>query len=192
MTNSEIEAIRRTYPRIVSKDQVYRICHISKATALYLLQSGLIPCVDSGKKTRRYRVELDDVIAYLQNREIDPFSYKPPENYYVAKSHPASPHHKQAHIPNDLIPGARSFFEDKLQKFNDVLTTTQVSKFLGYSKTTVVNWYEKQEIKCFFIKNKLIFPKEYLIDFIVSDRCNYIHLKSNRHIALIKEYLSAE
>ena len=76
MDNLEIEAIRRTYPRIVSKDQVYRICHISKATALYLLQSGLIPCVDSGKKTRRYHVELEDVIAYLQNREIDPFSYK--------------------------------------------------------------------------------------------------------------------
>lgn len=28
MTNSEIEAIRREYPKIVSKDQLYRICHI--------------------------------------------------------------------------------------------------------------------------------------------------------------------
>ena len=192
MDNLEIETIRKTYPRIVSKDQVYRICHISKATALYLLQSGLIPCVDSGKKTRRYRVELEDVIDYLQNREIDPFSYKPPENYYVAKSHPTSPHHKRAHIPSDRISGARSFFEEKLQKYNEVLTTAQVSKFLGYSLKTVVEWYEKNEIRCFLIKNKLQFPKEYLIDFIVSDRCNYILLKSNRHIALIKEYLSAE
>lgn len=191
MDNLEIETIRKSYPRIVSKDQVYRICHISKATALYLLQSGLIPCVDSGKKTRKYRVKLDDVINYLQNREIDPFSYKPPENYYVAKSHPTSPHRKRAHIPSDLIPGARGFFEDKLQRYDEVMTTVQVSKFLGYSTKTVVGWYEKKEIKCFFIKNKLIFPKEYLIDFIVSDRCNYIRLKSNRHIELIREYLSA-
>ena len=56
MENIDIEMIRKTYPKIVSKDQVYRICHISKATALFLLQSGMIPCTDSGKKTRRYKV----------------------------------------------------------------------------------------------------------------------------------------
>ena len=78
MTISEIEAIRSQYPKIISKDQVYRICHISKATALYLLQNGLIPNVDSGKKTRKYRIQLDDVIAYLQKREEDPLSFKPP------------------------------------------------------------------------------------------------------------------
>ena len=35
------EAIRREYPETISKDQFYRIAHISKATALHLLQSGL-------------------------------------------------------------------------------------------------------------------------------------------------------
>ncbi len=33
-------------PDVITKDQLYRICHISKSTALYLLQSGKIPlCV---------------------------------------------------------------------------------------------------------------------------------------------------
>ena len=31
-------------PDVITKDQLYRICHISKSTALYLLQSGKIPC----------------------------------------------------------------------------------------------------------------------------------------------------
>lgn len=192
MENIDIEIIRKNYPKFVSKDQVYRICHVSKATALFLLQSGLIPCTDSGKKTRRYRVRLDDVIEYLLNREIDPIAYKPPEGYYINKSHPVSPHHKRARIPPELLPGARYFFEEKMQKYDDVMTTAEVAKFLGYSKKTVVSWYECKEIKCFLIKGKLMFPKEYLLNFIVSDRCNDILLKSNRHVAMIKEYVSAE
>ena len=192
MENIDIEMIRKTYPKFVSKDQVYRICHVSKATALFLLQSGLIPCTDSGKKTRRYRVKLDDVIEYLLNRDIDPIAYKPPEGYYISKSHPASPHHRRARIPKELLPESRSFFEEKMQKYDDVMTTAEVAKFLGYSKKTVVSWYERKEIMCFLIKGKLMFPKEYFLDFIISDRCNDILLKSNRHIAMIKEYVSAE
>ena len=37
------ESIRRKYPEAVSKDQFYQIAHISKATALHLLQNGLMP-----------------------------------------------------------------------------------------------------------------------------------------------------
>ena len=38
-------------PDVITKDQLYRICHISKSTALYLLQSGKIPCEYTGRKT---------------------------------------------------------------------------------------------------------------------------------------------
>ena len=54
------ESIRRKYPETVSKDQFYQIAHISKATALHLLQNGLVPCKDTGKKTRRYTIRTDD------------------------------------------------------------------------------------------------------------------------------------
>ena len=64
------ESIRREYPEVITKDQFYRIAHISKATALFLLQSGKVPCMDSGKKTRRYKIRTDDVILYLIDREI--------------------------------------------------------------------------------------------------------------------------
>ena len=55
------ESIRRKYPEAVSKDQFYQIAHISKATALHLLQNGLVPCKDTGKKTRRYTIRTDDI-----------------------------------------------------------------------------------------------------------------------------------
>ena len=55
-------------PDIITKDQLYQICHISKSTALYLLRSGKIPCEYTGKKTRCYKIkkatEISKVIGY--------------------------------------------------------------------------------------------------------------------------------
>lgn len=42
-TEKKYDAIRRAYPETISKDQFYRIAHISKATALHLLQNGSSP-----------------------------------------------------------------------------------------------------------------------------------------------------
>jgi len=57
---------------IITKDQLYKICHISKSTALYLLKSGKIPCEYNGKKTRFYKIKKDDVIKYFENRNVFP------------------------------------------------------------------------------------------------------------------------
>lgn len=53
---AEFDNIRKAYPVTMNKDQFYRIANISKATALYLLSSGLVPCKDTGKKTRKYTI----------------------------------------------------------------------------------------------------------------------------------------
>lgn len=47
---SDYSFLMKSYPEVVSKDQLYRICHISKQTAKYYLDNGLIPCVASKKK----------------------------------------------------------------------------------------------------------------------------------------------
>lgn len=59
------ESIRHKYPEMFSRNQFYQIAHISKATALYLLQNGLVPYKDTGKKTRWYIIRTDDIIFYL-------------------------------------------------------------------------------------------------------------------------------
>lgn len=60
----DYEEIKKAYPKTMSKDQFYKVAHISKATALFLLQTGLVPCKDSKKKTRRYTIKTKDVISY--------------------------------------------------------------------------------------------------------------------------------
>src|SRR5574344_1016300 len=87
--------IKRTFSRTMSKDQFYQVAHISKATALYLLQSGLVPCKDSGKKTRRYTIKTTDVIAYLQDRILYPAKYAAPDGWYIGRSN-GKVRHQQA------------------------------------------------------------------------------------------------
>ena len=41
----------KKYPEIMNKEQMRIACHISKQTALYLLQFNLIPHTCTGKKT---------------------------------------------------------------------------------------------------------------------------------------------
>lgn len=190
MDSSDIKVIRTTYPKIITKDQLYRICHISKKTAYYLLESGLIPNENTGKKTRKYRIRLDDVIKFLQNREANSAAYKPPENYYKEKAHLKSTKRRiRIVIPPEKKEVVRAYYESKLCSYKDIMTTNDVSDVLGYSKETIINWYRKKEIKCFLIHRKLRFPKEYLIDFMLSKRFNEIANKSKKHIEFLKEVI---
>lgn len=69
-------------PEIITKDQLYKICHICKSTALCLLRGGKIPCEYNGKKTRCYKIKKDDVIQYLENRKVFPECYSAPAGRY--------------------------------------------------------------------------------------------------------------
>ena len=61
--------IKANYPEKIGLEQMRVICHISKKTARYLLTSGLVPCIDTGKKTRQYIINTKDVITYLKKRQ---------------------------------------------------------------------------------------------------------------------------
>ena len=54
-------------PDVMNKDQFYRLCHISKSTALHLLKSGKVPCEWTGKKTRCYKIKKEDVIWQMHD-----------------------------------------------------------------------------------------------------------------------------
>ena len=70
------------YPEIMNKEQMRKVCHISKRTAHYLLQFNLIPHVCTGKKTRCYAIKKKDVIDFMINREVNPSRYIVPTSWY--------------------------------------------------------------------------------------------------------------
>ena len=50
ITEKYCNEILQQYPEYITKDQMYRICHISKKTCLFLLESGLVPNIDAPVK----------------------------------------------------------------------------------------------------------------------------------------------
>ena len=186
MDNATIEYLKNTYPEKITKDQFYRICHISKKTASYLLDNGLVPCINSGKKTRKYTILLSDVIDFLEAREGNPLVFKAPDNYYrgdkVCYAHVINAERLIRH--RSLL---RTFLEMKIASYRDVLSPKQVEEIMGYSVKTVIHWCVKEELRCFLIFNKFQIPKEYLLDFMVSERCILIAKKSQKHIKMLTE-----
>ena len=66
-------------PDYITKEQLCKLCHISKRTALFLLRGGRIPCtLDMTKKTHSYKIKKEDAMEYLAQREQFPERYKAP------------------------------------------------------------------------------------------------------------------
>ena len=190
ITEKYCSEVLAQYPEYITKDQMYRICHISKKTCLFLLESGLVPNIDSGKKTRRFRIKTVDVIQYLKSRDDYPELYKAPDGYYIGNGGKQScrkaPSFDEVFTQEDLD-RMRQYYGSLLKKYPDVMTVEQVAQFTGYCKNSVGRWCSKQQLKCFFIRQRFQIPQEYLLDFLVSRYFIGIAVKSTKHQRFNKE-----
>lgn len=59
-------------PDIITKDQLYQICHISKSTGFVSASQRQDTVRIHGKKTRCYKIKKADVITYLEKRKVFP------------------------------------------------------------------------------------------------------------------------
>lgn len=187
------DEIRKKYPARISKDQFYQIAHISKATALYLLQSGLVPCQSTGKKTRCYSIHIDDVIRYMIDRELHPDAYRASAGWYVNRPGNHVPRITYRTTLLSLSDDERRLFENmisqRLKQHSDLLTVLEVSELTGYCTTTIIRWCNTKLLKSFNISGKFLIPKISLSKFMISRYCFSINRKSWKHLLLIKEFL---
>lgn len=165
-------------PDIITKDQLYRICHISKSTARYLLQSGKIPCYYTGKQTRCYQIKKEDVIAYLEDRKVFPEAYAAPKGWYKGYYEIKL----EIHLPPEVLEDMHAYYAELFSQYKDVLTAIEVCKLTGYSKTAVNNWCAGGQLKSFKRSNVNHIPKRYLIEFFCSPYCRSVTRKSDWHI----------
>ncbi len=180
ITEEYYSEILKKYPEYITKDQMYRICNISKKTCLFLLENKLVPNIDSGKKTRRFKIKTTDVINYLKDREINPGLYRAPSGYYIEYDKQKITDFALAFSKDNRI-AIRLFYENKLIEYPDVMDIYEVAEFTGYNKNSVIRWCNKGYLKYFNILQKYKIPKEYLLDFLISDYYINIFKKSAKH-----------
>ena len=179
--------LRKEYPEIMSKEQFYKAAHIAKSTARWLLETHLVPCIDTGKKTHRFIIKTEDVIAYLKDREVHPRKYEPA----FRRGRRPGYANKDTFISMsaERRKCLRRHFEDHLKNCPDLITVIDAARALGYSQSAVVKWCSTGKLKAIFASGKYHIPKARLVDYLMSDEAMCIRQKSFRHELLLQEFL---
>ena len=169
----KIEEILAPYPNPMSRNDFRIVCHIGTRTSLYLLQSGLVPCKNNGKRTRCYKIAKKDVAEYLYRRES------------------ASSLERKLNYKGEERLLAKEWYEQQLANYPDVLTVAQVCEVTGYQRHTILKWCSKGLLKTILQTPKYMIPKVWLLEFVASDSFNEISRKCGKHYAAIKEISSS-
>ena len=171
--------------KIISLEDMYKMLHISKRKAKYMLDNGIIPCTDTGKKTHRYLIRKGDVLHFIESGAV--FEY--PEGMfgsgYKAKKAQTNCF---AIIDTDF---ARKWYNRQFHSKKDILTLKEVITMTGYTKETIRRWILYGDLQCVEYFNTRVVPKTSLIEWMSSQkylsRVNKSAVQVEQMNAMLKE-----
>jgi len=167
------ENLRSQHPDFITLEQLRIICRIAKRTASYLVTNGVIPAIDTGKKTWRYRIAVTDIVTYLQN--FDTVEHVTPAgtvcSIYVKPRILRKAYGEViSELPEyELI----DRFDQAYVDYPDVLTTDEAAEIFGLGQDTILRHIKTGVIKAFRINGKYMIPKKYAIEFITTQEFIY-------------------
>ena len=164
---NKYENLRTEYPAYISLDQLHMICRIAKRTARYLVTNGIIPAIDTGRKTWRYKISIDDVIVYLRKRDkqgsMVPVGATGSRTTKLRKSFAQAVALGQEQEVVD-------YFEYVYADYPDVLTAHDMATMTGLHKKSFQRIISAGQIKVLASEPRYIIPKVYFWEFIGSRR----------------------
>ena len=181
----------------MSLEQLYKMLHVSKRKAAWMLNNGIIPCQIRPTKTHRYIILREDVEAYLQKKRADRrkeipvgiFNAKPTKQKVVINNNRPMDTVDLAEcfitIADECKNDFRTHVEKRLQYFPDAITADKAADIMGYAKNTVHSYIQQKRIFAVQISGKYILPKSALVEFLVDDFAFEIIHKSTWHINTI-------
>ena len=183
----------------ISLEQLYKMLHISKRKAAWMLQNGIIPCKTRNTKTHRYVIDIADVEAYLQKSSYERrkeipvgiFNTKPTKRTVTlnrAPLDPASLAECYITIADDCKEEFIAHVERRLKYFNDALTVEEVAKIIGYTRGMVLSHVQEKHIEAAWLGNKYIIGKRAIAEFLATDRAFVIVNKSRWHLNTILQF----
>lgn len=182
----DFDELRQLYPETITMEQFYRIAHISKRKANWLLTNGVIPCEDSGKQTRRFKIKLDDVIEYLQKVQGGTLNVSIPNGIFASGASSKPP---QEYLDCDEL--KEQFLADWYDA-PDMLTIKQASEISGYVGTSILRWINRKQVKGVLYHERYLVSKESLADFLSSKDGQDIVQKSEIHRDMIEEFMAEQ
>jgi hypothetical protein len=175
MSASKYDALKGEYPDYISKDQLRKICGISPLSATYLIKNGIIPVIDTGKKTWRYRISIDDVIVYLQERENRGSMIPIGAATSTDKNVKVSAKSFASLINQGMEKQVRSYFAYISEDYPDVISVSDIADISGMCKKTILLHIKLGYIKHLKKGSGYMIPKEYALDYLCGPK--YINAK---------------
>lgn len=180
--NTDYSYLLEEYPETISKDQLYKICHISKRKASWYLENGIIPCEDNGKQTRRYTIRIKDVIKFLEKQEAGKLKKLPPPGIFTSKT----PSRKVNYVK--VTPSAfATLLKEQWKQQPDALSTEQAAQLLGYTTPAVTKWIKTGKLRAIPYQRGYMIPKEWLIRYLADTVNDNRATKSGKHMRLIRK-----
>lgn len=179
--------LREQYPKIISMDQLYRICHISKRKAKWLLENGVIPCEDSGKQTRRFQIRLEDVITFLERRDTGLLQEAIPTGIFSSGG-------CTLEQPRQILDSGAlaAFLLERWADAPEVLTVAQTASLCGYGPSAINRWVRDGLVEAVSYRGHNLIFKESLADRLASYEGQTISARSELHQELLEEFQSKE
>ena len=182
---------------IISVEQLYKMLHISKRKAAWMLQNGIIPCEIRPTKTHQYAIQMEDVQVYLRKKRstrrkeipVGIFNAKPTKQRVVINNNRPMDTVDIGEcfvtIADECRGAFREHVERQLRYFPDALTADKAAEIIGYAPHTVLSYIRQKRIFAVQISGKYILPKTALVDFLTDDFAFEIVHKSTWHINTI-------
>ena len=144
----------------VSKEEFYKLCHISKKTAYKLIKSGRIKAIKRKCASLHcYEIPISEIQRFESVR------------CYINK------------LREDEISKTRNYYSEKLKKYPDVITSEDVQAITGYVKETVRRWIQSEKLVATVYKSKYIITKNDFLNFVTSPSYVGITRKSQEHLS---------
>ena len=140
--------------KILSAEQTRKLLHISKRKCAYLLEHRIIPCEITDRKTHRYLVREEDVLACAEH--ADEIILPPVFSSASGKSHRKEPDPRIRKSDFLLIWAMGP----------DALTPADVQRLIGYTTSTVRQWIRKGKLRAVTVQGKSLAAKEWLAEFM--------------------------
>lgn len=186
---------------IISLEQLYKMLHISKRKAAWMLQNGIIPCEIRNTPTHKYSVRKEDVLAYIARSEHEKRSEIPVGIFNAKKTN--NPRRTESQGSDcggyfddthyKLRGKERARFKEKLEDLlsavPDTLTVDEVVGLTGYSRKTILRYAQRKYIYAVNIMGKYYISKHSIINYLATDKAFKNTQKTPWHIAVIERFL---
>ena len=183
---------------IISLEQLYKMLHISKRKAAWMLQNGIIPCEIRNTPTHKYTIRKEDVLAYMTKSDREKRKEIPVGIFNAKKTNnprrTESPDSDCGGYFDDTIHKLRGkerarfvrMLEDLLSAVPDTLTVDEVAELTGYHRRTVLRYVQRKYIYGVNLMGKYYISKQSIINYLATDKAFKNTQKSEWHEMIIK------